>query len=217
VSQADVATDGPRRRRTRAEQQAETRRRLLDAAGVVFRERGLHGASIEAITEQAGFTRGAFYSNFASKEELFIELMHDRVYSSFQRLFERPPDQSLTSVGRLRDNARKVAARYEGSEGRWLFELWLELLAHAARDADFAGLAATFWTGNRRLIAELAEREAAAAGIDLPLSSDRLATAQIALDIGLAVQHLVDPDAVPLEIYPELYEAVFGRFVSRDS
>lgn len=56
----------PRRERTRA--------RLMDAAYTVFARDGIHGASIEVICETAGFTRGAFYSNFGSKEELFLAL-----------------------------------------------------------------------------------------------------------------------------------------------
>ena len=51
-----------------------TRERLLDAAFTVFAHHGIHGASIEAVCEAAGFTRGAFYSNFSSKEELFLAL-----------------------------------------------------------------------------------------------------------------------------------------------
>jgi AcrR family transcriptional regulator len=52
-----------------------TRARLLDAAFEVFAEVGLDAASVEAICERAGFTRGAFYSNFESKDELFLELV----------------------------------------------------------------------------------------------------------------------------------------------
>lgn len=51
-----------------------TRQRLLDAAALVFAEVGLDAASVEAVCERAGFTRGAFYSNFSSKEELFLQL-----------------------------------------------------------------------------------------------------------------------------------------------
>jgi AcrR family transcriptional regulator len=59
--------DGSRRGRTRE--------RLLDAAYDVFAEEGVHAATVEHITERAGFTRGAFYSNFSTKEELFFALM----------------------------------------------------------------------------------------------------------------------------------------------
>ncbi|GAB2843712.1 TetR/AcrR family transcriptional regulator [Microbacterium insulae] len=51
-----------------------TRQKLLDAAAQVFAEVGLDAASVEAICDRAGFTRGAFYSNFESKDELFLEL-----------------------------------------------------------------------------------------------------------------------------------------------
>lgn len=63
----DTAT-GPSRRRE------ATRNRLLDAAAQVFAEVGVDAASVEAVCEAAGYTRGAFYSNFASKEELLLEL-----------------------------------------------------------------------------------------------------------------------------------------------
>src|SRR5690606_28857067 len=62
-----VATEATRSREN-------TRARLLDAAAQVFAEVGIGGASVEAICERAGFTRGAFYSNFDSKDELFLEL-----------------------------------------------------------------------------------------------------------------------------------------------
>src|ERR671910_2664738 len=51
-----------------------TRQKLLDAAAQVFAEVGLDAASVEAVCERAGFTRGAFYSNFETKDELFLEL-----------------------------------------------------------------------------------------------------------------------------------------------
>ncbi|NUU07575.1 TetR family transcriptional regulator [Leifsonia sp. C5G2] len=63
----DAPAESARRRRTRA--------RLLDAAFEVFAEQGVRAASVETIVERAGFTRGAFYSNFSSKEELFFALM----------------------------------------------------------------------------------------------------------------------------------------------
>src|SRR4051794_22285017 len=79
----------PRARLTRAEQQAQTRQALLDAAARVFVERGFLGASVEAITDEAGYSRGAFYSNFDSKEELFAELLQVRVYTQYRAMADR--------------------------------------------------------------------------------------------------------------------------------
>lgn len=65
---SDVADREPTHRRER------TRQRLMDAAAQAFAEVGLDGATVETICERAGYTRGAFYSNFESKDELFLEL-----------------------------------------------------------------------------------------------------------------------------------------------
>jgi AcrR family transcriptional regulator len=205
-----MSTTRPKRR-TRAERQAETRRLLLEAAEDVFRRRGFSGSSVEEITAQAGFTRGAFYSNFDSKESLFIELLHARVYDEFRRLLEGT-QQEGSAREQMVSNARELARRYEHGQ-RWLFELWLECLAHAARHPEFASLPATFWRGNRRLVADRIERIYADAGERPPIDAKHLASALTALDIGLAVQNLVDPDEVPLDLYPQLYALLFGPLI----
>jgi AcrR family transcriptional regulator len=203
-----VSATRPPKRLTRAEQQAETRRRLLESGEDVFRRRGFSGSSVEEIAETAGFSRGAFYSNFDSKEALFIELLHKRAYDEFTRMLQRTP-QADSPREQMLANARELARRYEHGQ-RWLFELWLECLAHAARHPEFASLPATFWRGSRRLIADQIEAAYAAAGEELPIEARHLATAMTALDIGLAVQNLVDPDEVPLDLYPRLYDLLFG-------
>ncbi|QWF79970.1 TetR/AcrR family transcriptional regulator [Amycolatopsis sp. CA-230715] len=66
------------KRLTREESRARTRERLLDAASALFAERGVNGASVEQIAEHAGFSRGAFYGNFADKPELVAALLERR-------------------------------------------------------------------------------------------------------------------------------------------
>lgn len=193
-------------RPTRAEKQARTRQALIDAGAEVFVERGFQGASIEAIAERAGFTRGAFYSNFGSKEELFAELVQQRIYSHYRELVDRGTEPGGLS---LREAGAQLAKLQERGRTSWLFQLWLEMLAHAARNPATRKLAAGSWTANRRLAAAGIDAAHAAAGSTPPISSDHIATAMIALDVGLALQHLVDPDAVPLDLYPELFEALF--------
>jgi AcrR family transcriptional regulator len=77
-----------RQRLTRAERQAQTRRELLDAAARVFVRRGFTGSSVEEISAEAGYTRGAFYSNFSSKDEILVELLHDRVYARYTNMVQ---------------------------------------------------------------------------------------------------------------------------------
>ena len=201
------------KRLTREEKKAETRRRLLEAAAEVFIRRGFQGASVEEICEEAGFTRGAFYSNFRSKEEMFIELLHERVYGDFRELLESVPTE-LAPRERLRWAATELQHRYEraeqGDQQGWLFALWLECLAHAARHPEFRAFAATFWSDTRAINAAAIEETSAGLGRPPPIEPKHIATAMTALDIGLALQRLVDPDEVPLELYPRLYELLFA-------
>lgn len=197
-----MTRESPPARLTRAERQAATRAALLDAGAQVFIERGFAGASVEAIAEAAGFTRGAFYSNFGSREELFAELLQERVYVRYAEMATQSAPTSLREAG------ERLAELQADSDGRWLFRLWLELLAHAGRDERFRAIAAGFWTGNRARIAALIEAQYG--DRTPPADPERIATAMIALDIGLALQHFVDEEGAPLDLYPELYELLFG-------
>lgn len=78
VEQLETQGETTRRRKTRD--------RLIDAAYEVFAETGIHAASVEMISERAGFTRGAFYSNFDTKEELFFALAERENRLRFERL-----------------------------------------------------------------------------------------------------------------------------------
>jgi AcrR family transcriptional regulator len=63
----------------------DTCEKLFEAAARVFEEQGIGGASIETIAAAAGFSRGAFYSNFKSKDELIIAMLEDHVEQSIRR------------------------------------------------------------------------------------------------------------------------------------
>lgn len=118
----------------------ETRTRLLDAATGVFAEFGIQGASVERICARADFTRGAFYSNFSSKEELFLALL--------KREYEDRASQIRLRAAELTSRLREVdeppthadAAKYvtaflspRGTESSW-FTLETEFLLLALRD-----------------------------------------------------------------------------------
>jgi AcrR family transcriptional regulator len=215
---AETTTPRPKtpKRLTRKEKQAETRQRLLSAAERVFLRRGLQGSSVEEIAAEAGFTRGAFYSNFKSKDELFVELLQDRVYRQYAQMAEEAQEQPGTPRERLRWGTERVRDVQKGEKGRWLFRLWLECLTQAARDEEFRELAASFWSGNRTLVAGQIKATFKEVGRKPPLPTDQIATAMIALDVGLAVQHLVDPEEVPLEAYVPLFDLLFGSLVDTE-
>lgn len=118
-----------------------TRQRLLDAAAQVFAEVGLAAASVEAVCERAGYTRGAFYSNFDSKEELFLELT--RQVSRERIAAVRARVSALESRDDQRQRPSGAVAIIEqvldvSNDDRLGVLLMSEIRIHALRNASFA-------------------------------------------------------------------------------
>jgi AcrR family transcriptional regulator len=198
----------PRQRLTRSEQQARTRAAFVDAAAELVIERGLAGASIERISERAGYTRGAFYSNFSSREELFAELLHRRVFDRYREMAERV---IAAGAGDTPEDTGAALARVQADDGwPWLFRLLLEMLSASGRDEGVRELAAGFWRQNAELSARAIAATARARGAELAYPPDVLATASVALDIGLTVQRFVDPERVGLDVWPKAFAALYA-------
>jgi AcrR family transcriptional regulator len=189
----------PRRRLTRAEAKARTRALVLDAAARTFARKGFAGASVEEIAEAAGFSVGAVYSNFAGKDELFVELLSGRASG-----WVAEAEQIL---------ADEVAAGQSP-----LGALSRMMIAVADKDGDFAPLQAEFWLYAIRNPAALdvlaermrAPREALAAVVGPVLDSGapgtdatarEVATVVSALFTGLVRQRRIDPASVPDDLF----------------
>src|SRR5260370_23487825 len=69
----------------------QTRHHLIEAAAAVFAARGYHGASLDEVAAAAGFTKGAVYSNFKNKEELFVAVLEDRTMGPLRDVRRAPP------------------------------------------------------------------------------------------------------------------------------
>ena len=125
--------------RTQAERREETREELLAAAARVFAHRGFHATSLDAVAEEAGFSRGAVYYNFADKEELFLELLDRRCAERGQDLrevFADTDDEDVEATSRQAQLGRPHALDAMTGDPEWR-ALYLEFLAHAARDTAF--------------------------------------------------------------------------------
>jgi AcrR family transcriptional regulator len=164
---------------TRAERRARTRSELLDSAARVFARRGLHAGSVEQVAEEAGLTKGAVYSNFASKEELFLAMLAERYAERLREL-------------------RAIAGAAETPEATM-----------QAGGVDFAATldADPEWAA---LYVEVAAIGAEQAGhFEAPFPPERIAAMLLAIGNGFALEHRLDPEAVPAEVMPELL-AVFA-------
>jgi len=133
-----------------------TRARLLEAAAQVFAEVGLDGASVEAVCERAGFTRGAFYSNFESKDELFLMLAASvsevRVSAVRQRV------EQMTAEGALTEGCDPIELVQQimelGGDDRLGVMLLSEIRIRALRDAQFGG---AYLAQEREMVASIGQ------------------------------------------------------------
>jgi AcrR family transcriptional regulator len=192
--------------RVRRPPRAETRRALLDAAARVFARQGLHGASVEAVSEEAGFSRGALYSNFKSKEDLFLALYEERIDRRRRELREVMQRAGDPAEGIAPASANVMQSLDQ--EREW-FLLYFEFVLHAARDAEFAD---RFERLREQGLAELADGIAAGlekAELESTLEPADLALALKALSYGLTLERLVNEDAVPGELLGRVMELIF--------
>ncbi len=160
-------------RLTRSESQARTRAALIRAAGEVFVERGFARASVEAIAERAGFTRGAFYSNFADKDALVLALIRKNV-STQVAAAEQAVARTLAATTKL-DTADLVsfvlAAFVEfGTEDRETILIDRELLLYAARQPALRGPYLAFVDECDRQLSTLISDALAHAGLEFTVS-----------------------------------------------
>lgn len=181
--------------RTQEERRAETRRRLLDAAREVVADRGVAGASVDALAEAADRTSGALYDHFGGKEGLILALLDEWKEATAAATVS---DLSATDDAgeRLRHVWQRFASPPSDGGEQWTLlehELWL----YACRQAELRPAVAARYDGIRRTLAA-----ALAAGL-LPEappppeeSCQDVATLVIALMIGLEMQRRLDEDAV---------------------
>ena len=121
-----AATPTARKRRSRE----ETRQRLLDSALSVFAHNGYERATVDEIVREAGFSKGAFYVHFESKEDLFWELLQERIEKQ-QEAFRQALDTSLSVEANERRVLEAVFAMNADPFGRAVF---LEFTAHGMRN-----------------------------------------------------------------------------------
>lgn len=196
----------PPRERVRRQPRAQTREELLDAAARVFARRGFHGASVEAVCEEAGFSTGAVYSNFDSKEELFLSLYEERIQRRRRELRAAVEGSGGGAAG-LASATANVGEVFR-QERDW-FLLYFEFSLHAARNPGFAR---RFEALREEGLTELANGLAQGlkhAGIESSIDPRELAQAIRALSYGLALDRLVDNGSAPDPLLGKVLELIF--------
>jgi len=192
---------------TREQSRANTRERVLTAARSVFANRGFHGASVEEIASEAGFSTGALYSNFDGKEDLFLVLM-EREIEEHAREIEEAVRSSATVAERATGGARVWMKMIEREPDVLL--LFTEFWAYGVRDADVRPLIAARFAQARAVLTDLIADGLREFDLELTMPVQELAIAIDALADGVARQKLADPDAVPDELMGRILSLLFA-------
>lgn len=200
-----------RKRKTQSEKREATRDGILAAASRVFADRGFHAASLDGIADEAGFSRGAVYYNFADKEELFLEILDRRCAERAQDLREVfiGGSDDIDATSRQAQLASQHAFDAMTGDTEWR-ALYLEFLAHAARNADFRKAFGKRTDQMRTALEEVVIERTAPVADALPMTPEQLAVVLDALGIGLWAYHMLHGrKAVP----PDLFANAIGLLV----
>jgi AcrR family transcriptional regulator len=197
----------------RAERKARTKSELVEAARTVFLRRGFHAASLDEIAEEAGYTKGAVYSNFDGKDELFLAAFEDhfrrRAEMYAEVIFDHEDiEDSYRSVGR-------VWREGNDREPEWA-RLLTEFLVHASRDESLRAAVREVRERGLERIAEMVDALAAQHGVEFTIPTVEIARGSGALNRGLAIEQLINPD-LPAEMFEEMHVAYMRGLTKRSN
>lgn len=195
---AGGAAAGP----TRVERSEQTRAALLSSASRLICEMGMHGASIDRIAADAGYTKGAFYAHFASKEDLFLTMLDEHFATELVRL-----DAVLAGAQDPAEEARKAAEdflEHIDADPEWR-RLYQEFATHAARHDAFRVELATRQRDLRARMAEVFARWAADLGVTPPVPPAEIAAMTFFMADGFLLDQIIDPE-LDRALYARMFE-----------
>jgi AcrR family transcriptional regulator len=172
----------------------QTRDYLLEAAARVFAERGFHGASLDQVAAAAGFTKGAVYSNFKNKEDLFLALLEANQQREMDALHATIDASDVPPEARLSDFAHLIGNQSTDLGENWTI-LYQEFSLYAMRNATAREKLARFEAVTIEKVAELIRNEQARQGLT-PEQTDHVARLIVALMNGIGIMRALNPDAV---------------------
>lgn len=196
-----------RTRLSRAEQNERNGTLLLAAARRVFLARGYHAATLEQIADEAGFSKGVVYSRFASKADMFLALLAERIE---ERAAENARLVATSSGGQGVALLRENASRRNRAERDWGL-LLIEFRVHAARDPDLNRRYAAVHERTLQALAALLAELYSRAGQPPPLPTDQFARLILTVEVGIRMEEAADPEgsarSVAFELLGRLVEA----------
>jgi len=176
----------------------DTREKLFEAAAQVFENEGIGGASIEAIAAAAGFTRGAFYSNFKSKDELIIAMLEDHVEHSIRRNLDLLAKHD--NLAGFIDALRTADRSRQDPLGRSPL-LHMEMILFVARAEKRRPELAKRLRARRRLVADIVRTTLEKSGRNGAVDPEWTGAIALALEDGFRLHRLIDPETTPQDSF----------------
>src|SRR6266702_7560363 len=176
----------------------DTRDKLFEAAARVFEEQGIGGASIETIAAAAGFTRGAFYSNFKSKDELIIAMLEDHLEQTIRRNLDLLARHK--NLADFIDALRTMDRSQQDPLGRSPL-LHMEMILFVARAEKRRPELAKRLRARRKLIADVVETTAKNSGRKPGLDPAWWGAIVLAMEDGFRLHRLIDPETTPADSF----------------
>ena len=176
----------------------DTREKLFEAAARVFEEQGIGGASIEDIAAAAGLTRGAFYSNFKSKDELIIAMLEDHVEQSIRRNLDLLARHK--NLSDFIDALKTMDRSRQDPLGRSPL-LHMEMILFVARAEKRRPDLAKRLRARRKLITDIVETASKNSGQNVSLNPTWTGAILLALEDGFRLHRLIDPETTPADSF----------------
>jgi AcrR family transcriptional regulator len=186
----------------------QTREYLLRAAEQVFAERGFHGASLDDVAAVAGFTKGAVYSNFKNKEDLFLALLEWRYEEEMDEVRATLEASEGDTTRQLGDFAAQTRDHYETGGDTWAL-LDLEFSLYAMRNPNVREKLAAFRRMDIESVAGIITAERDRQGIETTEPADFAARIVVSLFRGIGIMRLIDPDQVDEAFLEDLMQFLY--------
>lgn len=187
-----------RRRLTQEERKKETRQLLLESAVEIFAQLGFHGASVDKIAEHAGFTKGAVYAHFHSKEELFLAILEQQMQLHVDNILQIIEQQQ--SLSHFIETIDEYFLTVSQKNRTWSM-LHMEFFLYAMREESVRHKWSNMITESVKQISEAIEKLKSKENHESSLSADEMAWTILSLENGLAIFYYISEDRVPLHLY----------------
>jgi AcrR family transcriptional regulator len=190
---------------SRKEKQAKTRSALLRSATKLICAKGIGEASVDDISTDAGYTKGAFYANFKSKEEMFLVMLDEAYAEELERLEAHLPGEGAPAE-EVRESAEDFLS-FVRSNPDWP-RLYFEFVVYAARNPEFREELATRNRAMRERIAEVIRNWSADFSTQPPFPYQDIALMLFCMADGFLIQQLVEPHT-DTELYGTMNATLF--------